>query len=201
MSVLYTREQLDFIALNRKTLTAKQLANAYNKRFNADKSYKAIAATCKRYGWKSSISGRFSQGFKPWNYGTKGLGLTKANITSFKSGEKSPTQKPIGSERINSKDGYTMIKVAEPRKWKHKHVVIWEANNGPVPKGHVIRFIDGDILNLDPENLELINRLSHLRMNKNKLSKAPTELKPIIRIMSKIEASLFEKQRRQKMPG
>lgn len=27
--------------------------------------------------------------------------------------------KPVGSERIDSKDGYVLIKVAEPRTWKH----------------------------------------------------------------------------------
>lgn len=137
MSTLYTQEQLDFIAENHKTLTAKQLTEAYNKRFDANKNHTAISATCKRYGWKSSISGKFYKGFKPWNYNTKGIGLTKANITSFKKGQKPKNHKPVGSERIDSKDRYIRIKVSEPRTWKHKHVVIWESKNGPVPTGYL----------------------------------------------------------------
>lgn len=43
--------------------------------------------------------------------------------------------------------------------------VVWEMHNGPIPKGHVIRFIDGNNLNCNIENLKLITRKEHAQLN------------------------------------
>jgi len=193
MSTLYTQEQLNYIAEARKTMTAKQIATQFNARFGTNKNAKAIQVTCKRYGWKSSTDGRFEKGCQPWNADTKGRGLTCANITSFKKGNTPACHRPVGSERIDSKEGYLYIKVSEPNTWKQKHIVLWESINGPVPPGHIVRFIDGDITNIEPENIELSSRQELLQYNINGLNKADQELKPLIRMISKINVKLFEK--------
>lgn len=38
------------------------------------------------------------------------------------------------------------------------HVVVWEEANGPVPKGMIVVFKDGDTMNVTLENLEIITR-------------------------------------------
>jgi hypothetical protein len=53
-------------------------------------------------------------------------------------------------------NGKVYIKVSD-RKWKLKTHVIYEAANGPVPKGHCIIFADGDKSNFDLDNLLLVS--------------------------------------------
>lgn len=43
-------------------------------------------------------------------------------------------------------------------KWKELHIHNWEKVNGPVPSGHCLWFRDGNSLNADVSNLELITR-------------------------------------------
>jgi hypothetical protein len=45
------------------------------------------------------------------------------------------------------------------------HHVIWQETHGPVPKGHVIRFVDGNLNNLDPANFALATRNDVAREN------------------------------------
>lgn len=46
-----------------------------------------------------------------------------------------------------------------------KHILEWEKHNGPVPKGKIVIFLDGNVLNTEIENLMLIERKVHVRMN------------------------------------
>lgn len=109
--------------------------------------------------------GKFKKGNVPWNAGLKGTySLPNENETSFKSGTLHPRYKPIGSER-EDKDGYLVIKAAE-RKWLPKHRYIWEQANGPIPKGHVVIFGNGDKRDFRPENLLLVTRAQLAIINK-----------------------------------
>ncbi|MGZ8164112.1 MAG: HNH endonuclease signature motif containing protein [Methylobacter sp.] len=187
----YTEEMLAFLQENRKKMTGTALTSAFNQRFKTDKKTASIASVCNKSGWHSAISGRFSKGFKPHNYGTQGI--SKPNSGSFKSGQTSPTKCPVGSERINGTNGYIMIKTADPDKWRQKHYVVWESFNGPVPKGFIIRFNDGVKTNCDTANLELTRRQEHLRINNLGYTTAPDELKPVIKALAKVESRIFER--------
>lgn len=73
-------------------------------------------------------------------------------------------RKPVGYERP-SKDGYIVVKVADEAdramskdNWKLKQVWVWEQEHGPLPKGHVVYFADGDNRNFSPENLVAVPR-------------------------------------------
>jgi hypothetical protein len=71
---------------------------------------------------------------------------------------------PVGTERID--EGYAEVKIARPNVWKLKHHIIWEAAHGPVPKGHVIMFADGNKRNFDQDNLLLVSRKELATMNR-----------------------------------
>jgi len=86
MSIFYTKEQLDYIKSCRKTMTAKQIANAFNARFTPHRNSRAIQMLCERQGWVSPKQYRFEKGHSPWNDNTKKQGLTGANKGSFKTG-------------------------------------------------------------------------------------------------------------------
>lgn len=191
MSYRYKVEELRFIAENRKTMSGAELAAAFNSRFEHNKSVSAINSVCKVRGWDTGRTGQFQKGDKPFNAGTKGL--MKPNSTSFKKGLVPINLKPVGSERIDKKDGYTWVKTAEPNQWRQKHVLNWEAEHGPIPDGHIIRFIDTNTANPALENLELVSRHELLLLNRKRYTQAPPEIQPTLRMMAKVEAVMFEK--------
>jgi hypothetical protein len=79
-------------------------------------------------------------------------------------GKKAAPNRPIGSERVES-DGYVVVKMAHPNIWRHKHLAVWEAANGMIPKGHVVIFADGDKTNFELKNLLLVSRRELCLMN------------------------------------
>lgn len=46
-----------------------------------------------------------------------------------------------------------------------EHDVIWEAANGPIPKGYDVHHKDEDKLNNDMDNLELLKKVDHKRVH------------------------------------
>lgn len=68
------------------------------------------------------------------------------------------------------------IKIADPGKWKSKHIILWEEANGPVPKGHVVIFSDRNQQNVTLDNLLLISRQELAVMNKRGLIANNAEL-------------------------
>ena len=95
--------------------------------------------------------------------------------TQFKKGQAPINHRPVGSERINVY-GYIEIKIKEPSTWALKHRVIWEQQNGHIPKGHVIIFLDCDKSNLNIENLAMIQQAQLTMLNKFDLIKTDPEL-------------------------
>lgn len=73
-------------------------------------------------------------------------------------------------------DGYTWVKIEDPKKWKLKHVLLWEKHNGSIPKNHVIIFGDKDKTNITLDNLILVSRKQLVRMNQHGLIGSDAEL-------------------------
>ena len=90
--------------------------------------------------------------------------------TQFAKGRISWNTVPVGSERV--KDGYRWIKVAaQPNvlwnvNWRQLHLVLWEAQHGALPAGHVLKCLDGNRLNSDPANWTCVPRGVLARLNK-----------------------------------
>lgn len=192
----YTDEQLLFVESN-KTLERNQLALLFNEKFGTNQSKEAINALCKRKGWLTGRTGYFSQGQESWNAGTKGA--TTRNKTSFSKGNVPANVKPLGHERICPKDGFILVKVAEPNpytkaktRYRFKHHVVWEGEHGPIPKGMVVRFLDGNKLNCAIENLEMVSKAVHLRLNKMNYSALPADVKPTAKACAELEVKTFE---------
>lgn len=133
---------------------------------------------CYRRNIRNSISGKFKKGQKPWNKGMKGLKFPGSEKGWFKKGQKSTTEKPLGSEYTS--DGYVMVKVKmngpRDKRWKLKHVLIWEKYNGPVPKDNVVTFLDGNKRNFDINNLACIRKGVNSVLNKKKLRSENKEI-------------------------
>ena len=168
----------------------KEIQSMMSCKFGFDYTHHQIKGAITRNKLNTGRTGRFEKGHATWNKGTKGL--TKANVTSFKKGQKSHNYKPVGSERI-TKDGYCEIKVSDTgRRWRPKHVLIYEKHHGKVPKGSAVIFLDGDKRNFDIDNLHLVTRNQLAMLNKNSLIQKDAELTKtainVVDLMKKISA-------------
>ena len=70
----------------------------------------------------------------------------------------------MGSKTI-TKDGYVKVKAGEPNQWKFLHVMNWTREHGPVPRGKVVIFLDGDKQHCDVSNLLCVSRAALVRAN------------------------------------
>ena len=141
----------------------------------------------------SGLNGHFQPKHTPFNKGQKGLGGWEP--TQFKKGSRPANYKPVGTERVNG-DDYVDIKVLDPNKWKGKHVIIWEAHNGPVPIGFVILFGDSDRRNFDINNLLLVSRKQLVMLNKKRLIQSDADLTRTGIIVADIYQKLSDRKRR-----
>jgi hypothetical protein len=62
-----------------------------------------------------------------------------------------------GVRWYRTKDGYLRGTIGGRRTFLHREV--WERKNGPVPRTHVLRFLDGDKTRCTHQNLELVEKI------------------------------------------
>ena len=161
-------------------------------------SFTNLTSVCKRYGWLTGRSGCFAKGQVPPNKGKKGVcaaGSEKGWFTKgSRSGRAVGLYQPIGAERMGN-GGYLQIKVNDDlpmqRRWRGVHLIRWEAVNGPVPQGHVLKCLDGDRTNTDPANWTALPRavLAHLnaRWSGVPFDTASPEMKPTLLAIAQLK--------------
>lgn len=173
----YTDEMKKFILDNYKGTPTRELTEWFNARFGTNVTYEKIRAYKKNHNLSSGLNGRFAKGHVPANKGQKMSPelYEKVKHTMFRKGHRPKNYRLVGSERVN-RDGYVEIKVEDPKKWRLKHMVVWEQHNGKIPKGYAVLFLDGDKQNLDITNLKLVKRSELLIMNRYNLYGADAQL-------------------------
>lgn len=169
----FTPEEIEFITKHVKNRSNAELAELANAHFGLNLTSSQINTFKKNRKLRSGLDCKFKPGNVPFNKGKKGIGGWEP--TQFKKGQMPHNHKPIGTERING-EGYIDVKIADPNVWRAKHLVMWEKINGPIPKGHVILFGDGNRHNLDLDNFILISRKQLAILNRNNLIKSDAEL-------------------------
>lgn len=200
--LLLTPEQIEFVKEKYQSLSVKELLAALNDTHGVCLKLSQLKTFLKNHKILSGRTGCFEKGHIPHNTGTKGV--MKPNSGSFQKGHKPKNYKPIGSERVCCKDGYVLVKVAEENPfdssasgwYRHKHVVLWEEHNGPVPDGYCIRFADGDKTNITIENLILVSRAVNARLTIAGYADMPAEIKPTMVAVAKLEQAVFEQQQK-----
>lgn len=133
-------------------------------------------------------NGMFLKGHVPFNKGMKqqefmtAEQIEKTKATRFVKGQVPVNIKEIGYERI-SVDGYVEVKTEKGFVLKHR--MIWVEHNGPIPKGHIVRFKNGNKLDIRIENLELVTCVQN--MKDNTIHNYPPEIKTAMRRISKLK--------------
>jgi len=168
----YNAAELTWIE-TRKTWPRPILHERFVAEFNRqDVELMHIASLCKRKGWRTGRTGQFPIGSIPPNKGKKMPFCPKRAKTQFKKGQVPKNLKPFGHERICTRDGYVLIKVDMKNPYTGargyymaKHKWLWTQEHGPIPKGHVLRCLDGDKTHTDPLNWQLITLGQNAALN------------------------------------
>lgn len=198
---LYHNTRTDAIAarLGRAVNTVYAKASGMGMRKSA--AYLASPEACRlRRGGGIGERSRFRPGHIPLNKGIKGWQAGgRSVLTQFKPGNRSKRWDldgyAVGALRVTS-DGYIDMKADErPRSWKKLHVILWEEAHGAVPIGHVLRFKDGDALNVELGNIELVSRADLMR--RNTIHNLPSALKSSIQLLGRLKRRIREKQDRR----
>ena len=137
---------------------------------------------------------RFKKGMTPWNNGIK---TSLKPVNGFKKGNRPWHTRELFSERLD-KDGYTIIKIAEPNKWMRKHRWIYEQKNGKIPEDSTIIFADGNKDNFNIENLVLVSRAELAILVRCRLISSVPELTKTGLNIAKIRIKLAELRREKK---
>lgn len=143
---------------------------------------------------------RYLPGNVPWHTGTKGQ-HTGGGATRYQKGNKPPTLLPVGSVRVRTISGVPnvlMEKVAQPDKWRQVAHLVWEiANDRPLPHNHIIVFKDGCRHNLNPDNLQLLNRTEWaLRISPLCNPNVPPEHADVLRLRGALTRGINSAQKR-----
>lgn len=80
-----------------------------------------------------------------------------------------PPARPVGSKQIEH--GYVRVKTAAgQRRWPYEHHVVWEAANGPIPRGCELHHVNRDRTDNRLENLELCtSKSTHMQRHADNL--------------------------------
>jgi hypothetical protein len=129
--------------------------------------------------FKGHPATQFKKGMTSWNKGTKGLQIG-GKETQFKKGQTPHNTKPIGFRSY--RDGYLVERVEKGFEFVHK--LIWKQHHGEIPMGMFVVFKDRNKNNICIENLEIIDRVEHIR--RNHIQNLPPELKEVVHIKKSI---------------
>lgn len=161
---IFTEEQQAYMEKHYKGIGPTEMASILNKKWGTEYKTTQVKAYYRKKKLNSGLDGRFSKGHEPWCKGMKGnMPKTKYNSGHFKKGHVPDTKKEVGTvaKRV---DGY-WIKIAEPNVWEQYHRVIYKQVYGEIPPNMNVDFKDGNKFNISPENLMLVSKSDHIKLN------------------------------------
>lgn len=178
--------------------SAEYLASDLSGRVQRGKQHPAMKAT------------QFVKGQPAWNAGIKGsTGLhPNCRATHFKPGRlahEARNYQPIGALRV-TKDGLLERKVTDDpslvpaRRWVSVARLVWEAENGPAPRGHAVVFKPGCATTAEteitPDRIELVTRAELMRRNSYH-NRYPKEVAQLIQLRGALNRKLNRRNREE----
>jgi transposase len=191
-----TKEEIQYIHEHIKTDSIKTMA-AELRRFSG-----LISATAHELGYSQLIEqramdSRLQKGHIPPNKGKKITEfmtpeqIERTKVNRFKKGHKpantlAPGEVVIVHDHPERPGSHPYKRVGMPDgKSKFLHRQIWKKEHGEIPKGMNIVFKDGDSLNCELSNLEMISNAEN--MKRNTIHNYPPEFKTTLKLISKIK--------------
>ena len=165
-------------------------SSVYNRAFamGIKKDPEYLRSTQFPPGYLGGKATQFQKGQAPPNKGQKMSKdvYQKVAHTMFKKGSKPMNTQPIGTIHQRKDTGgkmYQYIKLSDSN-WQLLNRYTWEQHNGPIPKGLIVVYKDGNYLNNDINNLMLLTKKEN--MARNTIQRFPTELQQVMKLKCKL---------------
>ena len=198
-------EYVESIAQGKSTA---ELVEAVNRKYGAGTiGIRQMKAYKKNHGINTGLTGQFETGHVPANRGKQMSpeAYEKCAPTMFQKGRTPTNHKPVGTVSVRNhakrNQQYVYEKVAEPNVWRLKHILEWEKHNGPVPKGKMIVFADGNPLNTDISNLVMISQSQNAVMNRWGFRGYDKETAEAAANVASLKIAISERKRGKKKHG
>lgn len=152
-----------------------------------------------RRGDNIGIASRFPKGHVPANKGLRRPSWAPGRMaeTQFKKGgfpaNRDPDYCVLGALRVNA-DGYIDMRVSfapGAKGWRGLHQILWEDAHGPIPQGFAVCFKNGDKLDVELGNLELVSRADLMR--RNTVHRLPAPLRSSIQLLGQLKRRIRER--------
>lgn len=157
MRFKYTAEMQDFIRNNAHGKQWYELADLFNAKFGTNKTPRQIQSQAHDIGIRNGLQ-------------QKAIHLAR--------------YRPVGSTRLD-KDGYVVIKIADPCTWRRAQLVEWEKYHEPIDiRKEMLLFLDGNRQNYHIDNLYKIPRAMIAIFNRNNLWRliTPDTIESVIQV-------------------
>jgi hypothetical protein len=145
----YTQAEIDYLHTNYRILSYKEMADELGR------SKTTVRERVRRFGW--SRTPEESQAIQD----------RCCKRAQFKPGHKPKNTLYDGATTIRPQKNGSLrefIRLSE-NNWKKTQIYRWEKIYGPVPKGMVLRCVNGNALDTDPVNWKLITQSENLEEN------------------------------------
>jgi hypothetical protein len=191
---------LDFVTENVKGRCTSELAQMVRERFGIDFTVQQARTYIRNHGLASGYDTRFKKGHASFNKGLKQTEfmspeqIENSKRTRFQTGHMPHNHLDVGTVVVTT-DGYLARKIAEPNQWEMVHRRVWENHNGPIPKGYCIIFLDGNPLNCDISNLQMVSLAENCRMNQSHMRFSDPELTKTGIMVAKLSNAAGKKKR------
>ena len=187
-----TQEQHDFFVAHNQGTSRKDLTEMLNKEFGVNITVEQVTAYRKNHHLPNGADTRFKKGNKTTiltEEGRKRCGKP----TRFQKGNRPHSAVDVGTVVVRG--GYPWIKVAEPRTWRVLGKVVWEQTHGkPFPKGMLLKYIDNDPMNVEPDNLIIMTRQEHIQLTRRGWTEKGTKTGATEKAIAKLETLAREKR-------
>lgn len=131
---------------------------------------------------------RFVKGQAAWNKGKKGVCWSPDSV--FKKGNLPHNTRNDGDIAVRyDKNGkpYQFIRISLAV-WEPLHVHEYKKHVGPIPKGHVVCFRDGNTLNCEVSNLEMMTKADNMR--RNSIMRYPHDVRRAIHALGTLKRTI-----------
>lgn len=217
----WTSKQIDTLAKLYPDHTAKEISVVLDRAVSAiyrKAKQLGLSKTAEFYASPKSgrtdgqrgAAGRFQKGLVPHNKGIRRPGWAPGRMadTQFKKGSMSGAAQhnyvPIGSLRVTRYGALERKVTDDPniypaRRWRPVAHLVWEAANGPIPSGHVVRFKPGMHTTVEAEitldRLECITYAENMR--RNSLHRYPKEIMRAIQLRGALNRRINHVEKHQ----
>jgi hypothetical protein len=174
------------------------LSKVYNRAWSLGIKKDPVYLRSTQYpkGYLGGKASQFKPGHTPKNKGVKMPAELYKMVkpTMFKKGNKPHNTKPVGTINIREDSSgrfYQYIKIKDSH-WELLQREVWTQANGKIPAGSVVIFLDGNYLNCELSNLQVITRKEN--MARNTIQRFPAELQEIMKLTCKLKRKTNGKQ-------